>query len=225
MPNPVLAVGGLTAGAGLIGASKNAKAIGEASDIEAQAAADGIAEQRRQFDAAQELLKPFVEGGTDAFTRLLDLSGVNGNEAMSAAISGIEADPRLAYAMDASEDALLARASATGGLRGGNTARALAELRPQLLSGFIDQTMGQLGGIASMGQSSAAGQAATGMQFANNTSQLLANGASARAGGVTGGAAAFNQGLGGIGQGLGFIASNMPMSAPSGAGLFDSWGF
>ena len=67
---------------------------------------------------------------------------------------------------------MLANASATGGLRGGNTQLALAELRPELLSRAIDQRYSQLGTTAQLGQASAAQQASVGLQTGQNISNL-----------------------------------------------------
>jgi hypothetical protein len=43
-----------------------AKAAGEAADIQSGAAQAGIEEQRRQFDALQAILKPYVDVGAPA---------------------------------------------------------------------------------------------------------------------------------------------------------------
>lgn len=195
---PDLAMG-VTAGIGLIGAKKNSNAVKSASRTEAQAAAAGIAEQRRQFDKVQELLSPFVNGGTDAFAKMLALTGSSGGNAQRRAISGIESSPQMAALVEQGENAILQNAAATGGLRGGNTQGAMAQFRPQILSGLIDQQYSRLGGLASMAQASAAGVGAAGQSMANNVSGLLAQQGSARAGGVLGQASAFNRGLGIVG--------------------------
>jgi len=46
-----------------------------AADAQAEANAQAIAEQRRQFDRVQELLAPYAQGGTGAFSQLLALAG------------------------------------------------------------------------------------------------------------------------------------------------------
>ena len=50
------------------------------------------------------------------------------------------------------ENALLQNASATGGLRGGNTQSALSELRPALLTSLIEQSYSRAGDLAGYGQ-------------------------------------------------------------------------
>ena len=94
----------------------------------------------------------------------MDLVGANGTEAYDAAIQGIEDSPELAARIEAGEEAILANASATGGLRGGNVQGALAQFRPQMLADQIQTQYSRLGGIAQMGQASAAGQASAGLQ-------------------------------------------------------------
>lgn len=81
------------------------------------------------------------------------------------------------------EEALLQNASATGGLRGGNTQAALAQFRPQMLSQMIESQYSKLGGLAGMGQASAAGQASAGMQSGSNVANLLQQQGAALAGG------------------------------------------
>lgn len=223
MPNPGLAVAGLGAGTSLIGASQQAKAAGRAADAQTQAAEAGIAEQRRQFDAVQALLAPFVEGGTDAFRSMLDLAGVGGPDAEQAAIAAIEAGPQFEELTRQGEEAILARASATGGLRGGDVQGALAQFRPQVLIDLVSQRYGQLGGLAGLGQASASGQAAAAQNLGANVSNLLGQVGAAQAGGALARGQAFQQGLAGIGQGIGLIGGQVQM--PTDSTIFGRWGF
>jgi hypothetical protein len=111
------------------------------------------------------------------------LIGLQGPEAQQQAISGFEQSPLFQSMQQQGENAILQNASATGGLRGGNVQAALGQFRPQLLNQLIEQQYGRLGGLAAMGQASAAGQAGAGMQSAGNVGNLLANQAQATAGG------------------------------------------
>ena len=78
---------------------------------------------------------------------------------------------------------MLQNASATGGLRGGNTQSALMQFRPDLLAQVINDQYSKLGGLTQIGQASAAGQASAGMQNASNIGALLADRGAALAGG------------------------------------------
>jgi hypothetical protein len=170
-----------------------AKAAGSAAETQASAAGAGIEEQRRQFDAMQALLKPYTEAGTPALEAQQAFLGLRGPEAERAAIDRIREGETFKALSQQGEEAMLQRASATGGLRGGNIQGALAQFRPQLLSSLIEEQYGRLGGMTKLGQSSAAGVGAAGMETGTNVSNLLASQGAARAGGQLGEAKAFGQ--------------------------------
>lgn len=142
----------------------------------------GIDEQRRQFDAIQELMKPYVNAGTQGLGGQQDLLGLNGAAKQQSAIDAINNSPAMQTYMQQGENALLQNASATGGLRGGNTQSALSQFRPQLLNQLINQQYQNLGGMTSLGQNAAAGVGNAGMQSANNIAGLLGSIGQAQAG-------------------------------------------
>ena len=168
---------------GITGASQQAKAAEAAGQTQAAAADAGIAEQRRQFDMLTELLRPYVEAGIPAIQGQQALIGLRGAPEQQAAISGLEQSPFFQSAIRQGEEALLQRASATGGIRGGNIQAALAQFRPQMLENQIAQQYERLGGLTSLGQASASGQASAGMQSAGAIGNLLAERGAAIAGG------------------------------------------
>jgi hypothetical protein len=169
-------------GGAIIGGIATSKAAGKAADAQVQSSEAGIAEERRQFDAVQKLLAPYVESGKLAVGGQADILGLNGPGEQGAAIRAIEASPQFSYLTKSGENAILQNASATGGLRGGNTQAALAQFRPQLLSQLIEQQYGRLGQVAGLGQASAAGQAAAAQNTGNSIVDLLAQQGQARAG-------------------------------------------
>jgi len=209
---------GLQVGASLLGSSMQADAASSAAGAQTQAAEAGIAEQRMQFDALQALLKPYVdvgagglagmqpfaEAGAPALRQQQALIGLLGPEEERAAIERISGGERFQELSRQGEEALLQRASATGGLRGGNIQGALGQFRPQLLSSLIEEQYGRLGGLANVGlttqqnlakigQSSAAGVGAGGMESGTNIANLLAQQGAARAGGIRGEATAYGK--------------------------------
>ena len=190
MPDPV--TGLIVGGSQLIGGMMQADAASEAAGIQAGASQAGIEEQRRQFDALQALLKPYTEAGLPALAQQQALLGLQGPEAEQAAIERIRGGETFQALTEQGEEALLQRASATGGLRGGNIQAALSEFRPQLLSSLIEQQYGRLGGMTQLGQRSAAGVGAAGMESGTNVANLLAQQGAARAGGELGEAKAFS---------------------------------
>jgi hypothetical protein len=191
MPDPVTAL--VVGGSQLVGSYMGAEAAKEGAGIQAEASREGIAEQRRQFDALQALLKPYTEVGVPALEAQQAFLGLRGPEAEQAAIERIRGGETFQALAQQGEEALLQRASATGGLRGGNIQGALAQFRPELLSSLIEQQYGRLGGLAKIGQTSAAGVGAAGMESGTNVANLLAQQGAARAGGVVGEAKAYGQ--------------------------------
>lgn len=192
------AVVGATVAAGAYSASQSKKAAGKAADAQSEASEAGIEEQRRQFDKLVELLSPYVNAGTGALGRQQAILGLQGKEAQQAEISGIENSPYFQSTFAQGENAILQNASATGGLRGGNTQGALAQFRPALLNQLVQQQYQNLGGITALGQNSAAQQGNAGMQSANNIGNLLSQSGSAQAGGIIGAQNAQNQFLGSL---------------------------
>lgn len=181
------------AGAAVV-ANQQKQAAKGAANAQAAAAQGGIDEQRYQWDAIQKMLEPYVKAGTGALGGQQDLLGLNGPEAQQKAIDALQNSPQFKSMTEQGENAILSRASATGGLRGGNVQAALGQFRPQLLTQLIEQRYGQLGQMAGLGQASAAGQAALGQQQGVNISGLLGQMGQAQAGGILGQGAA-NVGL------------------------------
>lgn len=191
---------GLTAvaGATLISGYMGAEAAGDTAAAQAGASEAGIAEQRRQFNEIQRLLKPYVDVGIPALEQQQAFLGLQGPAAERAAIERIRGGETFQELARQGEEALLQRASATGGLRGGNIQAALAQFRPQLLSSLIEQQYSRLGGLTSLGQQSAAGVGTAGSAMGTNVSNLLAAQGAAQAAGTLGQAQAYGQTVSGL---------------------------
>lgn len=194
-----------TVAAGAYAANKSAKAAKSAAKTQAESADAGVAEQRRQYDELVKLLSPYTKAGTGSLKLQQALAGVGGSAAQKEAISGIERSPYFQATAKQGENAILQNASATGGLRGGNTQGALAQFRPGLLNQLVQQQYQNLGGITSLGQNSAAQTGNAGMQSASNIGNLLAQQGQAQAGGIIGAQNAQNQFIGQLSQ-LGGLA-------------------
>jgi len=213
MPLPALLVPALLAGATVIGNIASGYFQGEASkdaaNTQSEAAQAGIDEQRRQFDAIQQLLNPYVEAGGNALQQQQALAGTLGQAAQQEALNSIQSGSEFRSLVQQGENSILQNASATGGLRGGNIQSSLAQFRPALLNNLINQKYQQLGGLSQMGQSSAAGVGSAGQSSANNITNLL---------GQQGQAIAQGQ----IGQGN--ALANIPGAITGGLGLFTGLG-
>lgn len=173
-------------GAAVVGGVMASSAQEDAADTAAAAQTDAsnrsIAEQRRQFNAMQALLKPYADAGVPSLTMQQDILGLNGDDAQQKVIAMLENSPKFAALTKQGENAIIQNASATGGLRGGNTQSALAQFRPQLLSQMINEQYANLAGITSLGQNAAAMTGNAGMQMANAVSEQYGNIGSAQAG-------------------------------------------
>jgi hypothetical protein len=225
-----IAVGGAT----LVAANMQGQAAKSAAQTQAGAAAAGIDEQRLQFEKVQELLQPFTAAGEAAIQGLSPFAaagapalqaqqaflGLQGPEAERSAIERISGGQRFQELTRQGEEAILSRASATGGLRGGNVQAALAQFRPQLLNQLIDEQYGRLGGmttlgantmgnIAQLGQASAAGVGSAAQTTGTNVGNLLGQQGAAMAGGQLA---------------LGQSAAAIPSAIAGGLGIFSGLG-
>lgn len=173
-------------GAAVVGGVASSQAQKSSAKSAAKSQADAneasFAEQRRQFDAVQELMKPYVNAGTQGLSGQQDLLGLNGADKQQAAIDAINNSSAMQTYLQQGENSILQNASATGGLRGGNTQSALSQFRPQLLNQLVNQQYQNLGGLTSLGQNAAAGVGNAGIQSANNISSLLQSTGQANAG-------------------------------------------
>lgn len=174
-------VGGAVVG-GVMSGNAQRDAANTAASAQTESAQLGIDEQRRQFNAIQKLLSPYVQSGENALASQMDLIGLNGPEAEQAAVQRIASGERFIGQIAQGENALLQNAAATGGLRGGNLQAALAQFRPQMLSSAIESQFNKLGGIAGLGQASAAGVGAAGQQTGSNIANLYGQQGAAQAG-------------------------------------------
>ena len=120
---------------------------------------------------------PYTDAGLAALMGQQDLLGMNGTQAQTQAFQGIEGGQYKELAKQG-EDALLQNASATGGVRGGNVAGALAQFRPSMLQALIDKQFNNLSGIRDTGYN-AQGKLAG---YQSNLGEDLATGARARGG-------------------------------------------
>lgn len=178
---------------GVVSADAQRKAGNRAADAQTAAYDKGLDQQNMRFDQVQKLLSPFVNAGTGALDGQMALLGRNGNDAQAAAIQALQTSPQFTSALQLGEDRILANASATGGLRGGNTQAALAQYSPQLLAATINDQYARLGGLTTLGANAAAGVGSAGMQTGDAVTRLLTQQGQARAG------AAMSQGKSTIG--------------------------
>ena len=158
------------------------KAAGRAADAQTAAAQMGVEENRWQFDFIQELMKPYVDSGKTALNQQMGMLGLNGAAAQQQAIGALQNSPFFQAQLNQGTNALLQNASATGGLRGGNTQAALAQFAPQLLQQTYQNQLANLGGLAGAGLGAATGTGNAAQNAAAQNSQLFGNMGQAQAG-------------------------------------------
>lgn len=192
------AVAGAVIGSAIIGGVVASKSASKASKAQVQAAEASAAEQRAAREELRTLLAPYTAAGIPALQAQMAALGLSGPQAQQEYVTGQEQSPIFQGLARQGEEAILQRASATGGLRGGNVQAALAQFRPSLLNQFLTQQYERLGGMTRLGQTSAAGVGAGGMEAATNIGEALTQAGQARAGGALAQGQAFNQALGTI---------------------------
>jgi hypothetical protein len=189
-------VGGVAAYAG---SQKQASAARNAADVQARMGQEAIAANADQFTQMKAMVQPYADAGYDSLKAQLDLIGQNGPEAQQAAINNIQSDPNALALAQQGEQGILANASATGGLRGGNIQAALAQFRPQLLQSMINDRYTKLQGITQLGQAAASQQASASLANGQQTANLLTGIGNAQAQGLIGAGAANAAGYNALG--------------------------
>jgi hypothetical protein len=202
MPDPVT---GIAAATSIGGSLIKGSAAKKASNIEAASLQAGVDETRAAREELRTLLQPYTEAGGPALQAQMAALGLAGPEAQQAYVTQQEQNPLFQSLARQQEEAILQNASATGGLRGGNVQGALAQFRPQLLNQFLEQQYTRLGGMTQLGQRSAAGVGASGMDAASSIAELLGKRGEAQAGGALARGKMFSDILGsagGVAKGL-----------------------
>lgn len=178
-----------TTAVGAYSASQNASAANADSNTNAVLGLYGGMINQANLQYTRDILNPFVQAGHGALQQqgdLIrqhgDLAGFNGAGAQQGALGSVESSPFFQDQVRQGEMALLQNASATGGVRGGNTQAALAQFRPGMLSAAVNDRFMRLGnqfnllsGITTAGQNSAAGAGTASMQAAQQQNQVIQN--------------------------------------------------
>jgi hypothetical protein len=156
---------------GITGAKQSAKGAAKAAQTQSNSADKAIAEARAARDEARTGLAPYSDAGAKAIAQQMGLIGLNGTEAQTTAINGLLTGPEYTTSVRQGEEAILQNASATGGLRGGNTNNSLANFRADLLASVFNNQVGRLSQVASLGENAAAMTGNNGI----NTGQIIGN--------------------------------------------------
>lgn len=198
---------------GLVAADMQSGAAGDAADAQAQASAQSIAEQRRQFDQLQANQQPYMQAGTGALSGLERLAAGD--------YSSFGDSPDYLYARDQMQQGIERGASARGALYNRGTDVDLARHLGGLASQNLGNYRGSLMGLASLGQNAAAGVGNAGMGMANSIGNLAGQQGAAQAQGAYDKANAWSNALGGLAGAAGQYAGNRSSSYTQPTG---NWG-
>ena len=137
-------------------------------------------------------LAPWLLAGQSAIGQQGDLVGLNGAAQQQTAIDARKASPLYQSLYNNGQNAILANASATGGLRGGNTQRSLYGLGNDTLAAVIQQQLGNLGSISTLGAQTGSDIGRWGAANTASIQSLLGGIGSANASGILSNQAASN---------------------------------
>jgi hypothetical protein len=201
----------ISVGGQLIGGSSSQSA----SNDQVNAANEAIQAMQQQFAQTRSDLLPWLTAGSSALGPMQALLGIGGADAQQSAINNLENGPMFQSMMRNGQEAILGNASATGGLRGGNTQGALFNLGQDALAQVIQQQFNNLGMLSGQGLGAGSSLGQFGAENAANIADLLGQRGAAQAGG----ALANGQMWGGIANGIGgLFGSGGPLSGIFGGG-------
>lgn len=210
-----------------LGISQASAAKTAASDQEA-AANKATAAELSMFNTTQANLKPYMTAGVNSLSDLLSGLGLGtggtGTGPLDAAFNGqnLSQTPGYQFQFGQGEQSLLDATSATGGVKGGNTLKALTAYGQgmgnteyqQALSNYMaqqSQTYDMLSGVATTGENAAANLGSTGTQVASQIGSNDIGAGNAAAAGTVGAANA-------IGGGISNLGSNFLLASILGSG-------
>lgn len=223
----ILGAGALSAGTSLLTGSKSSDAAVTAANTQATAANRSADIQKSEFDTVQESLKPFISAGQGNVNNLATNIGAL-IARFNPTISDLEATPGYKFTLDqglkGTQNSYAGQGLATSGaaMKGAtNYAEGLAgttyQQQYQNYLGQNQQIYSMLGGLASLGESAAAGSGTIGAGITSNITSLLTGGAAATAAGTVGAANAFGNAATGVAN----AGSNTALlTALNSAGMF-----
>jgi len=174
----------------LFGLSDGGDAARQASQLQSASADKAIDLTRESRDIARKDLQPFTEAGTKTLPGLTSLI-----EDPNAKKAFVENNPFFKAQADESQRRLFNNQAARGKVGSGGTAEALQNSLLLLGNDLVNENIGQRFNLASLGQSSAAGQANITQSAGAQGSNLLTQQGNVQASGVIG---AENARVGGI---------------------------
>lgn len=141
---------------------KAAKAQNQGAELQAQQAADQIAEERRQFDLTRADYAPYRDTGAKALGSLASMYGVNPDGSRIDMSDAVRATPGYQFRLNEGTKAIERSAAARGLLGSGATLKALTRYGQDYASDEYNMFTNKLATLAGVGQTATAGTAAAG---------------------------------------------------------------
>src|SRR5574337_209590 len=212
------AVGSIAVGAMNAGASQSA------ANTQADAANNATAQQLQMYEQNQQNLQPYMQGGNVALSSLnskLASGALGGNFTPADYLAN--QDPGYAFQLAQGQQALQNSQAAQDGVLSGSALKGLINYNQGVAStGYQNaynrwlqsqqNTYNQLAGVASLGESAAAGAGTTGAAYAGGISNTITGAGNAQAAGTIGSANAISNGLS---NGAGYMYLNSLLNSPS----------
>jgi hypothetical protein len=165
---------------GVLGGGAQKKASQKAMTATVGALNNSIGTQNAFGQQVRSDYAPYTTAGAQAVDQLSQFT--NGGMSADALTAKIKEDPLYASLYDNGEEALLQNASATGGIRGGNTQRGLADFGADTMAKVYQQIMSNLGSVANLGLGAQGAVSSAGQGVANTVSTAQTNIGRAQAG-------------------------------------------
>jgi hypothetical protein len=190
----------IPAGISLVGDIIGGNSASDAAHTQANAYQNGINTVEGFNNQTRTDLMPWLTAGQSSLGGLTALLGLGGNGAQQSAINNLQSGPLFQSLYRQGTNAILGNASATGGLRGGNTEGALYNLGSDTLNQVIQNQIANLTGLSDTGFRAGGLLGQFGQDTGNSIAQLLASQGTALASGQLGSGSALASGLNGIGS-------------------------
>lgn len=237
-----------SAGAGLVGSSMQANAIGSAAQQQAAAAQTAAQQQMAMFNQVQQNLSPFMQGGQTALQQLQGLTGTGaGGNPLTAPITApfqptmaqLQQTPGYQFSLDQGLKATQNNYAAQGLGASGAAMKGAANYAEGLAGTTYQQqftnNLTQNAQIASIlqnqvntGANAAAGLSSAGIQSQGLANQATMSGAAASAAGTVGQANAYASGISGLGSAatnyglINMMNNNSMFGTPTATNVFNS---
>lgn len=160
--------------AGAIAAGGSIYAANQAADASQAASDAAIAEQRRQFNTAQQNMAPWLRTGESALNRLASLYGLGDG---TPNYDWFKQSPGYQFALNQGLQGLDRSAAARGSLYSGGHNADVLHYAEGLASQNFNNYANRLAGIAGVGQTTATGLGALGQRSASNIGNIGMNNA------------------------------------------------